>query len=454
MSNTTTPVHSQSEDEQDEAHESDNPKRKPNHHQYQYPESLSKSSYDIDLEQVNKVWLGKFARKPLENNRTYVVPNQISESLSIAILKKPTYVNNIFSLMVWFSEDANDISFLSITKCDGITFIYNISNSYFSRELSEFLTDKTNIFILWDAYIDSSLKKYFPDSINVKIDLTQLLSKIKTKTNLNPIFNDLDVMSIPDYAEKLFKNSSEKLKYVYEQDLFLYISLLSCCVFDTYCLIEQEILCVQNLYPNHISKQIIWIDLAPKSVDIGVNTDPVTIVPTHNPTNPRATPDHHPAPNPAQPVPTQARPGTTPVRPPPTQTRPATIPARPPPTATRPPPVFPPNFNQSYNSAQRYSPPPPPPFRSTIGNMARDVRMVNIEERFAQLIKECTNEFNARFYTYNSVVWDAVYQQFFEECKERLLTHFVMPQAEMQSKIERIRIAIVKRIEGKTSRCK
>jgi len=138
MSNSTSAV--PSEEETDEKEESDNPKRKcvPHQNQNQTQDPICENNYNIDLEHVNKVWCEKFTRKILENNRRYVIPNQMSESLSITILKKPTHVNNVFSLMVWFSEDGNDISFLTIIKCDGITFIYNISNSYFSRELSEF----------------------------------------------------------------------------------------------------------------------------------------------------------------------------------------------------------------------------------------------------------------------------------------------------------------------------
>jgi len=378
------------------------------------------------------IGLTNFPQKTLEY-RSYLVPNQISDPKSIRLLSKTSSsFKNVFSLFVWVSEDP-DIYILSITRGDGITCLYNITNSYFSQDLSEFLTNKTKIFILWDTFIDSPLKKYFENSINVRINMPQYLTKIKTKNlTINPIFLNLDVTNVEEYLTNIFRISREKLDKMCKEDVFYFISFISISVFDTYCLIEQEILYLQNQYPNDLPKPFIWTDNEIKGIDIGVNTEPVQIVAMGVDIG---------------------------------------IPANPPPRApvavinNRPPfqainqyqgvprgniqPLMPPNWQQHQNHYQRR------PFQArgqqqgAAGFIMHDIRARNIEERFATLIEEAVAGFHKRFKHHNSACWDPVYEGYFAECKERLLRQFAIPSGEICDKMNRLRHALDLRIKSK-----
>jgi len=184
-------------------------------------------------------------------------------STSISVLKNDLKFPNINSVSCCKALHSL-CYFLLITISNGLTFIYSMPNELSDLEdLYEFLIDKKNKFILYDTNPESPLKN-ISINMNVKVNLHDLLLNIKSNNLFNSeIYKQLSEPK--DFLLTLFKMSPEVLGGYFSNDYLMYITCLSCSIFDTYCLIEQDIIqCqtvlianqIQNLFP----KSFIWTE--------------------------------------------------------------------------------------------------------------------------------------------------------------------------------------------------
>jgi len=136
----------------DEESETENAKRKQVQKQYQEQSTAF----------IEDLWVNTFSRNTTEG-RYYKVPEQLSLTNSISILKKDLHFPNIWSLFCCKSIHSL-CHFLVVTVSDGLSCIYTISDDISEmNELIEFLVYKRHKFILYDSYHSSPLKQILKD---------------------------------------------------------------------------------------------------------------------------------------------------------------------------------------------------------------------------------------------------------------------------------------------------